>query len=266
MVKIAGIVYGKDDAETLSYSLASMIKQTFPLSNIIYVDDGSSDESVEIAEKHGVSIIKNVVHHKSWAGTRNLCIPPNIAIQRLETEGYDYFLINGADVVLEETYVEKLLKVMEANRKVVLASGIIKDEPYALGTPKGAGRIHRSSWWYKYIWRYPYCYSWEAYPIHKAQMLGYKTVCIPDAEMTALRETVRAKGNWGKGMRELGYLPHYALLRCIRSFATHPRSTIKMFVNYFWKPCKFYDSQVAFWLRYQQATSLVRWLKRRKII
>ena len=160
-VKVVGIVYGRDDAPHLQQSLQSMLDQSYPLHNIIYVDDGSEDNSVVIAQQLGVDVIALKTRHESWAGTPNLSHLPNIAINALPMDT-DYFLINGADIILDTDYVETLLGYMMQNPRLVLLSGIITKEPWTPLIPKGAGRLHRYHFWKQHIQQHPLIHAWES--------------------------------------------------------------------------------------------------------
>lgn len=260
-MKISAIVYARDDADFLKRSLNSMVNQTLQFSEIIYVDDASIDDSVEIAKEFGVTIIKQTHRHPPLHGDPSFSHIPNLAIKYIHN--VDYFLVNGADIILEPSYVEKLSYIMQS-QDAVLGSGVIEGQNWREDIPKGAGRLHEIRFWRRYVKEYPFCYGWEAQPIYLAQMHGYKTLCTPEAKMKALRPTVLHKPRFGVAMRQLGYFPPMAVLRCLRGIVKHPRSTVQMLIQYLFTHEKATSKKLRFWLRNQQAHELLRLMRHPK--
>lgn len=256
---VVGIVYGRDDSEYLKFSLRSLIDQSYPLTKIIYVDDASLDRSIEIATSLNVKVIRLQDRHESWAGSPMLSSLPNRAIDHIyKNRDVDFFLINGADIVLSPDYLEILLDEMKKDNKLVLASGVIEGEEWVPTIPKGAGRLHDFIFWRKHIKKYPFNYSWEAYPIYKARSLGYKTLCTPNVTMRALRKTTRYKVGWGHAMRELGFFPPYAFLRCVLAYLNNADVGYKMLHSYIHSPYEIIDNSVSNWLRLEQCKFIVK--------
>ena len=251
---VVGIIYGRDDSGFLQQALRSMQQQTYPLESIIYVDDASHDDSVAVAEAFGVQVIQLRTRHASWAGTPNLAHLPNIGIRALPA-WTDYFLINGADVVLDHDYVEQLLYYAERNLRLVLVSGIIRKEPWSPLVPKGAGRLHQYRWWMRHMRAHPLIAAWESYPIYQALSHGYQTMCLPVTGMRTLRSTRRCKPQWGHAMRELGYMSLRVLLRCVRNLFSRDARTwpcVVMALTYLLSPKRSYNGSVARYLQQMQ--------------
>lgn len=57
-VSIAVVIVGKDCAEFIEDALQSLVSQTLPPNEILYYDDNSSDESIEIAKSY-LSLLEN---------------------------------------------------------------------------------------------------------------------------------------------------------------------------------------------------------------
>lgn len=77
-----------NEEETLGEVLKTIPKKVpgFTSVEILIIDDGSTDKTVEVAKKHGV---KHFVHHRT-----------NRGLARSFTDGLDYSLTHGADVIV----------------------------------------------------------------------------------------------------------------------------------------------------------------------
>jgi glycosyltransferase involved in cell wall biosynthesis len=77
-----------NEEKTLPEVLKTIPKKVkgFDSVDILVIDDGSTDETVEVAKKHGV---KHFVHHRT-----------NQGLARSFTDGLDYCLAHGADVIV----------------------------------------------------------------------------------------------------------------------------------------------------------------------
>lgn len=277
-MKVTGIVYARDEANNLHKSLSAMLDQTHPFHRIIYVDDASRDNSIHVAKTLGVDIVKQPKRHAPWHGNPIMCLLPNLGIRRLAHD-IDYFLVNGADILLTPTYLEVLLNETQ-ERHAVLSSGVIHGEGHSLPTPKGAGRLHNMHFWQQYIKEYPEVYGWEAIVIYIARAYGYRTYCSPNATMMPLRRTKFGKPAFGEAMHAVGYFPPFAIARCLRAMFLRPPSRRKaalMLMRYLLHPVPAAHEHAANWLKRRQAPRLfnhalhpidalppLKWLKQQK--
>jgi hypothetical protein len=180
----------------------------------------------------------------------------NMGLKEIKNDDPDFFMVCASDVILEPQYVEKLLSRFKSNPRLVIASGVIEGEFNISSAPRGAGRIHRMSWWNEYVKWYPCAYIWESYAIYKAQSLGYETRSFRDTKMWTLRPTASYKPFYGYAMRQLGYHPLYAFLRCLMAFLYRPETGASMLKTYLSRS-QVYDEELARWLRYMQAKSML---------
>jgi len=250
-MKVATMLLGWNDAQHLPLVLKSLTGQTYP-TRIIYVDDGSTDNSVEIAERFGVDKIIVLKRKKRvYGGFPILTKNVNAGLKEIKKYDPDFFMVAAGDVVLERRYIEKLLNRFEEDEKLVIASGVIQGEHNVSTAPRGAGRTHRFSWWEKHIKWYPYGFLWESYAVYKAQQLGYHTRSFYDTKMFALRPTRPYKPIYGYAMKQLGYHPLYAYLRCFKAFFYRPENGVTIFRTYRAR-LKPIDPELARWLKYYQ--------------
>ncbi|NEW07096.1 glycosyltransferase family 2 protein [Paenibacillus sp. SYP-B3998] len=95
--------------------LVGVFRQTYPIEQVIVVDNASNDGTIEIVSKWSdkVHLVQNSVNN-GFAGGHNQ------AIRQTET---DYCLILNPDVVLEPGYIQNLLRVIVDNPLAGSATG-----------------------------------------------------------------------------------------------------------------------------------------------
>jgi len=254
------ILLGWNDAANLPKVLESLKRQTVQPHRIIYVDDDSIDNSREIAESFDVDVIIRLKRKKRvYGGFPILTENVNAGLKEVKRYDPDFFMVAAGDVVLERRYIEKLLNLFEENEKLVIASGVIQGEHNVPSAPRGAGRMHRFSFWEKHIRWYPFGFLWESYALFKAQSLGYHTRSFQDIHMYALRPTRPYKPIYGYAMRQLGYHPLYAYLRCFMAFLYKPQNGVTMLRTYR-SNLKPPDPELACWIRQEQLKRLLHYI------
>ncbi len=96
-------------AEYLPYAIDSALGQTYQNIEIIFVDDGSDDNSLAIAKEYPIKVIHQV--NKGLASARNTAI--------MNMRG-NYFLPLDADDILKPNCVERIVEVaMQTNADVI---------------------------------------------------------------------------------------------------------------------------------------------------
>jgi len=161
----------------------------------------------------------------------------------------------GSDVILPLNYVEKLVGLMEQNNKLVVASGMIKNEPSR--SVRGVGRLYKAWFWNKYIKKFPLIYTTESYPLYKALSLGLHIQCFPELLMVSQRSTNLYEDKYGYAMREVGSLPIYALARCLLASLFSPKKGVIMLKTYLNSPFRLKDKNVNNYIRLYQARTIL---------
>jgi len=211
------IVPARNEHDTLYKTLNGLKKQSIPATEIIVINDGSTDDTREIAESFDVKIVNFPYSHESWVGKPQLAKVFNLGFAQLSKD-LDYFGVVGADHVLPPTYFENLINHMEKDEDLVLASGKIQTEWSV--TPRGSGRLIKKCFWEKLDYKYPERFGFESYPIFKASQWDYKTEHVNTILSTVQRKTSNQYNhktyfNYGKAMKALGYKKSYAFGRTL---------------------------------------------------
>lgn len=253
---VTTILPGWNDSEYLPKVLSSLQNQTVP-HHIIYVDDGSTDNSVEIAKSRGIEDIVVLERKKRvYGGFPILAENVNAGLENALRYNPDFLVVCAGDVILEKQYLKKVLKKFEEDSKLVIASGAISGEYTTESAPRGAGRTFKTSFFLKHVKRFPHAFLWESYPVFKAQSIGYHTRRFSDIYMTALRPTRRYKPIYGYAMKELGYSRLYAYGRCLMGFLHNPETGVQMFRAYRTRGLIPLDKELSSWIKQYQMLHL----------
>lgn len=146
----------------------------------------------------------------------------------------EYVIVVGADHILPESYIENIVRRMEADKNLVMASGKLLGERSYSDMPAGSGRVYRLEFMQR-IGFFPLNYGWEDYPLFKAMATGYKIICFEEIvtwEQRPIKLSAKKLYYLGKGMRALGYDPFYFLGKCTLMFLKTPKGALSMLRGY----------------------------------
>lgn len=218
-------VVARDAETTIGLTMDSLLAQALRPLLVCVVDDGSTDRTPQILEgylaKHP-SLIRIISKPDRGYDIRRM--PENINAARelvtSEPRAFEYSLISGDDCVYPANYCQYIIDRMEANPKLVVATGDWGvPSPLVGKMPTGSGRIVRESFWKEVGGRYPRYYGWEAWLLFRALQLGFDV-----RNFTELRyQHLRASGSqhrfryWGSAMRALGYDPIFVFARFVKN-------------------------------------------------
>lgn len=227
-MKYSVVVKARNEQKDIEKTLLALKRQSIKPSQIIVVDDGSTDHTGEIARKYAEIVVTLPYHTESFVGRPQLARVVNAGLEKVKDD-VDYVVICDADHVLPENYLEAIVKKMKANPKLVIASGSVKGEPYFESHPRGSGRVVDSKFWRVVNGLlYPVVWGWEDWLCFKAMQLGYEVRSFKDI-VTELQRPTRLGSVGGKKMYALGYDWKYALGRCVLTFLKSPEAGWSMF-------------------------------------
>jgi glycosyltransferase involved in cell wall biosynthesis len=115
--KVSVIIPNYNYEKYLKLRISSILSQTYPIYEIIFLDDSSTDKSLKIAESYieeglNMKLIKNETNSgsvfKQW-------------LKGLQMVKGDYIWIAEADDLCENTFLEEILSCFERDEDVVLA-------------------------------------------------------------------------------------------------------------------------------------------------
>lgn len=116
-----------NSAQDIAQCLEAVNRQTYPIKNIIVVDNASSDDTLErvrsFGERNQVSIL--CVENQANTGFA----PAHNQAMRLSSS--DYVLVLNPDVILEPDYIVFLVKIMESRSEIGSATGrlVLQSDP-----------------------------------------------------------------------------------------------------------------------------------------
>lgn len=232
-ITIVAVIAARNEQEFLLQTLESLGKQTRPIHKIVVIDDGSEDNTSEIAKQANCEVINLPYHRESYISRPELAQVWNEGFKLAEKYNSTYILVSGADTLYPPNYIENILQYFDSD--TVIVSGSIEGQPSNESYPRGSGRVVDVDFWKKVSGlRYPVSYAWEDYIVYKALELGYKTKSIRDVVFQSRKLTmnVNTAGNSGKAMRELGYYWVRALARSVFLFIRNPVAGSNMFFRY----------------------------------
>jgi len=266
---IFGFLPARNEGALLLDTINSLLNQTLKPAKLLIINDGSTDETFNNLHKlHEqtsgfVDAIHLAYHKESYVSTPALnwkmATVLNWAFNPANFPWrYDYFLHTGADTVFERDYLEKLVNIMEARPKLVVASGMVQGEETLKTHVRGVGRLYKAWFWHHFIGRFPLNYTYESYPLYKARSLGLEVESFPSLVMKTHRATAPYQVDYGLAMRELGYFPPYAIARCLMSI---PTLKLKLLMMYLQAPRQAYDEDVKRFLHHHQCKLIINFWK-----
>jgi len=213
----------RNSEKFLGAAILSIINQSIKPEYVIIIDDGSTDNTPAILKEiksryRNVSIITNpdfgydigrVVF--SWNKAIKLA-------KELNLPKTDYHMISSDDVRYEFEYAEKILKYMDSDPLITIASGEYNNDNSS--KPRGSGRFIRNSFLFSVHGYYPERVGYESAILYSALKNRLKYLVIPEAHYVHSRQlgVNHHFHDWGQSMRSLGYHPIFAFSRFVKYF------------------------------------------------
>lgn len=236
------VVVTRNGEKTIVPTLNSILNQTLPPTIVCIVNDGSIDNTAralqDISGKFPDKMCVVTLPDRGY-DIRRVARNINRAIQEIRIRGVEtqYTIISGDDCVYPENYAHYIIKKMEDDPKLVVASGdFMGGNPPSLA-PRGSGRFIRNSFLERLGNQFPPYYGSESWILEKALQMGYKVKCFTEIRYRHLQKLgLKHKfRDWGLAMVCLGYHPLWVLYRCFKYVHNRllpPRSLIMLW-HYF---------------------------------
>jgi len=228
------VVRVRDEQDAIKDCLLSLTNQTLrPF--IVVVNDGSTDNTGEIASRYADIVVNLPRHEESWVGRPELARVANAGLDVLKDKELDYVMLSDGEALYPPNYIEEITKRMTGG-DIALASGVAEGETSRSLSPRGCGRVVDAKWFRKIGFRYPENYGYEPYLVYKALSESKRVTVFPELKFKLLRKTQlfpKKAYFWGKGMKALNYNVFYAFGRSFIVSLKSPRVGFALLRGYF---------------------------------
>jgi biofilm PGA synthesis N-glycosyltransferase PgaC len=231
----------RNEAEFLAGTVASVTAQTIRPTQLIIVDDGSTDETGNIADTAAKRHDWIQVLHRADRGFR----APGSGVIESFLEGYQMikprdwaFIVKlDGDLSFEPDYFERCLARFEKDTRLGIGGGTIcqmvggsltveapNDPPFHV---RGATKIYKRECWNAIggLIRQP---GWDTVDEYHAIMLGMKAYTFPEIKLCHHRPAGGAQGTWKNWVKNglanyvSGYHPIFMLAKCCNRALAKP--------------------------------------------
>ncbi|WP_449411325.1 glycosyltransferase [Methylobacterium komagatae] len=190
------IAPSRDEASTLRTTLDSLLRQTLPPAKLVFVDDGSTDETQAIlAEYRGRMPYLDVVRRVD-RGVRK--VGPGVieafneGLGTVDLSQFEFLCKLDMDLDLPDGYFECLVAKMDSDPLLATcsgkpyfreaATGELVSEHIADEFAVGMTKFYRVSAW-REIGGFPVSIGWDGIDCHLCRMHGMRATSFPDPEL-----------------------------------------------------------------------------------
>lgn len=221
----------RDEADFLQRTIDSMVAQTVRPTLWIIVDDGSTDDTAEIAasasRQHGWIRL----HRRPDRGFRKVGAGVVEAfrdgLSQVHLDDYDYLCKLDGDLEFGPAHFERLFEKFDADPRLGTASGKcwlltsngLQLERTGDAFSLGAAKTYRRQC-FNEIGGFVASVMWDGIDCHRCRMLGWKAASFRDPELrikhlrrmgSSFRSIYYGRLRWGYGQYFMGTHPLYAL-------------------------------------------------------
>lgn len=230
-VPLAIVAPVRDEADLIRLTLDSMVAQTVWPSELIFVDDGSTDATPDIVAEYAARYPFIRLVKREDRGFRKVgggvVAAFKYGVARIEASDYQYIAKLDGDMSFGPRYLELMFAEFERDPKLAAVSGkvfreeqgqkieeIIIDEHVA-----GQFKLYRRSA-FEEIGGFVEEVLWDGIDVHTARMKGWHTKSFHHPEAVLMhhrlmgssdKNVYRGRLRWGRGIWFMGYHPLYAL-------------------------------------------------------
>ena len=245
--QVAGMKYViispvRNEAQYIEQTIQAIIDQTVKPSECIFVDDGSTDETVEIISRYAelhpwLRLVHRDKREDKGDRQRGKGVVDTFyfGFNRLANQDYEFVIKLDGDVAFASNYFEFLLHKFAADPKLGIAGGGLYErvdgKNWSLRSAKdhvgGPVKMYRRTC-FEAIGGLVPALGWDGLDEWQALALGWKVESYEELKIWHYRIMGRATGalkskiEMGYGAHYMGYHPLYLIVRGIRHIFTWP--------------------------------------------
>ena len=239
MIRYAVITPVRNEAEHISHTIESMLRQTVTPQRWVIVDDGSTDETAAIVERMTIDVSWVELSRREDRGHRSAGTGVMEAFQtgkeRLDGLEWDYLVKLDGDLEFDPDYFERCFEAFASDPDLGIAGGKLYDiypdrrvhDPHPDFHVRGATKIYRRACWEDMggLFEAP---GWDTLDEVKANQMGWKTRTLQQPSIYQLRPTGEAAGGWSNWVKNgvaayrSGYHPAFVIARAARRLVRPP--------------------------------------------
>jgi len=241
-MRIIVVTPARNEEQFIEDTILSVQNQTLQPAAYVVVDDGSVDGTTQIVQRFKwvrLLSLRNRGYRYRGAGVATAV---NRGFEEAESRvpDWDFFCKLDADIILPPNYFEKLTAIMTApsNKRLGIASGVVKGEKTNLEHPRGAARFYRRQCWEDIGGRLAEIHGWDTYSDLRARQFRWYTRGIQDLQVIQQRPTAGREHHLsvafqlGRIMYILGYHPLVAYSRALKLITKNPLASLVMALSY----------------------------------
>lgn len=238
-MKYMVITPARNESKYIKQTIVSVTNQTILPDRWIIVDDGSTDDTVQIVNQYvkkfsWIQLHKLDTKDEKRQGGSKVVNAFNEGLKIIRGLEWDFIVKLDADLILPENYFEEILNVFNNDAKIGLAGGIIMNKKGDTYVQEGGINYHIRGAFKTYrracfeeIQGFKPVWNWDGLDEMEALYKGWKTKCV-DLKVKHLRPTTSAYDKSEHG-RKSGYNAYQMrtstsliLMRFIRNIFTKP--------------------------------------------
>jgi poly-beta-1,6-N-acetyl-D-glucosamine synthase len=233
------IMPARDEGEYIAAALESLIRQVWPPSVILVVDDGSTDSTADVVGRYARDYPFVKLLTRPNRGTRQP--GPGVVdafydgLKSLDSESYEYLAKLDADCEYPPDYFQRILGQFQRHPKLGIAGGVacirtrtgLRQDKRPLHHVRGATKVYRKACFVD-IGGIERVLGWDILDDFTARFKGWEAYTLESLSYISNRTVGGPIGLWRKWMHEgrIAYMQHhwlpYLLARSIRRFKNKP--------------------------------------------
>lgn len=229
--RILIITPAKDEGEYIEKTIASMESQTHRPALWVIVNDGSDDDTGELADQAAAKHDWIKVLHRP-AGTQRRVGPGVIeafyaGLETADISQFDFVMKMDADIEVKPEYFATLMGYFRTNPRLGTASGkcyVPVDGELVLerthdGFSHGVAKLFRREC-FEEVGGFVRQVMWDGIDCHECRLKGWKAASLSDARLqivhlrlmgSSFRSIYHGRRRWGRGQYFMGTHPLYLL-------------------------------------------------------